>query len=65
MRKYTDEELVERHRTLMREKYRRMVRAEQLELVRELVSKAQNLSYEQAVEFVQNHYRVKEFKQGE
>lgn len=65
MAKYTPEERIERHRALMREKYQAGTRALQLETVREMVDKVQLLPYEQAVEFVQAHYRVKEFKKGE
>lgn len=65
MAKYTPEERVERHRALMREKYQAGAKYEQLERVQKLVREVQSLSYEQAVDFVQHTYRVKEFKKGE
>lgn len=59
------EEKIERHRRLMRERYQAGVKYEQLERVKGLVREVQSLSYEQAIDYVQAHYRVKEFKKGE
>lgn len=65
MAKYTPEERAERHRALMREKYRAGTRAMQALTVQAMVHAVQGLNYEEAVEYVQAHYRVKEFEKGE
>lgn len=66
MKKYTTEERTERHRKLMRERYQAGVQYEQLERVKTLVNIVRSLeSYDEAVDFVQAHYSVKEFKKGE
>lgn len=58
----TAEERKAKHLELMRERYRAGIRAEQAERVAEIIKQVQSLSYEQAVDFVQEKYIVKEFK---
>lgn len=62
---YTEEEKIERHRKLMRDRYRAGVRYQQLDAAKKMVREVQSLPYEQAVDHVQARYRIKEFKQGE
>lgn len=62
MARYTPEERAERHRALMRRRYQAGVQAIQLAAVREMVRKVQGMPYKQAVDFVQEHYRVREVK---
>lgn len=58
----SEEERKTKHMELVRSRYRAGIRAEQAERVADMVGKVQLLPYEEAIEFVQEKYIVKEFK---
>lgn len=65
VKQFNEQELQEHRKRRARERYYNSVRFEQLERVMELVENVQSMEYKDAVLYVQNNYRVREFQKGE